>query len=128
MKKIIILVIILCTTFVLIGCNADKKTEYKVHTRYTICGHYYINGTVITSDGNIWDYTTDTISNKPSFDNQAVYVAFDDNGTPDDIYDDIILGFVWDINTTIYDRLETELSEDFDIERNGNEIKIKEIK
>lgn len=121
MKKLLTLMLI-ATTMLTVGCN--KVEEIKVHTRYVAQGHYYTDGTVITTDGNEWNYATDIISEKPSYDHQAVHIGFDDNGTPDNIYDDIILGLTWDIETSIYDRLETALSDEFDIERNGNNIKI----
>lgn len=87
-------------------------------------GRYYINGSVITHDGNIWDYQTETISDEPSYDNEPVYVVFDNNGTETDIYDDIVIGLILDVRTAIYDELETELSKDFVIERDGNNIRI----
>lgn len=43
-----------------------------------------------------------------------VWVGFDDNGTPNNITDDIILDLV-------YDR-ETALSDKFELERNDNNI------
>ena len=45
----------------------------------------------------------------------------------DDITDDIILGLVYDRNTAIYDDLETALSDKFELERDGNNIHIKEV-
>ena len=45
-------------------------------------------------------------------------------GTPDDIYDDEILGLVLDRETAIYDNLEEELSENFTVERDGNVLTI----
>jgi hypothetical protein len=101
-----------------------KPNEVQPHTRYTAFGRYYTNGTVITDDGNEWSYTTDTISDKTPTDHMPVWIGFDDNGTPDDIYDDVILGFVYDVNTAIYDALETELSKEFELERDGNNIHI----
>lgn len=101
------------------------ETEELVHTRYTAKGRYYTNGTVITEDGNEWSYSTEAISDKPTYDGMPVDVGIDDNGTPDDISDDIILGLVWDINTSVYDELESELSDAFEIEREGNNIRIK---
>ena len=97
-----------------------------VHTRYTAFGRYYTNGTVITDDGNIWSYSTDIISDKTPTDAMPVWIGFDDNGTPADITDDIILGLVYDVYTAIYDALETELSKEFELERDGNNIHIKE--
>ena len=122
MKKLLTLALAgaMCCT---IGCTKAEAPKPE-STRYVAQGHYYTNGTVITTDGNEWSYTTDTISDKPSYDHQAVHIGFDDNGTPDNIYDDIILGLVWDIETSIYDRLEAALSDEFEMERNGNNIKI----
>ena len=101
--------------------EADNQVEY---TQYIGYGRYYTNGTVVTNDGNEWTYTTDTISDKAPYDGMPVWVAFNDNGTPNEITDDIILGLVYDRNTAIYDDLETALSDKFELEREGNNIKI----
>ena len=101
-----------------------ESNEVQPHTRYTAYGRYYTDGTVITDDGNEWGYTTDTISDKTPTDNMPVWIGFDDNGTPDNITDDIVLGLVYDIHTAIYDALETELSKEFELERDGNKIHI----
>jgi hypothetical protein len=79
---------------------------------------------VITDDGNEWSYTTDTISDTTPTDHMPIWIGFDDNGTPNDITDDVILGLVYDVNTAIYDALETELSKEFELERDGNNIRI----
>lgn len=123
MKKLTA-ILILCT-LLLSGCS---KAEPKVHTRYTAYGRYYTNDTVITNDGNEWGYTTDTVSDKAVYDNMPVWVGFDDNGTPDNITDDIILGLVYDRETAIYDALETALSDEFELERDGNNIHIGGVK
>ena len=93
------------------------------HTRYTAYGRYYTEGTVITNDGNEWSYSTDTVSNKAPYDAMPVWIGFDNNGTAD-ITDDIILGLVYDRETAIYDALETALGEEFQLERDGNNIQI----
>lgn len=106
----------------------DDETETQPHTRYTAYGRYYTNGTVITDDGNEWSYSTDTISDQTPTDNMPVWVGFDDNGTPDSIEDDIVLGLVYDRETAIYDDLETALSNSFELERDDNNIKIGGVK
>ena len=132
MKKIIALVsIALCLT----GCQQQQEPEYPTeteyvsyeeptHTSYIVSGRYYTSGQVITQDGNIWDYSQDTISEKESYDNEPVFAIFDDNGTPDDIYDDELYGLVLDLETEIYDKLEVELSKSFTVEREGNNLHI----
>lgn len=125
MKKLIALALVAGAFLMTTGCADRQETAPKVHTRYVTQGHYYAEGTVITTDGNIWDYQTDIISDKPSYDHQAVNVGFDDNGTPDDITDDVILGLTWDVATSIYDDLESALSDSFQLERDGNNIQIK---
>ena len=55
-------------------------------TEYTAKGYYY-DGIVVTDDGNEWGYTTDTVPN-----GTYVTVEFNDNGTPNNIYDDVIRG------------------------------------
>ena len=121
----------------IIGVESHKvptesaPTEPKVHTRYTAYGRYYTDGTVITNDGNDsmwWEYTTDTISNKTPYDNMPIWIGFDDNATPNDITDDIILGVVYDRETAIYDALETELGDNFELKRDGNNIRIQTLK
>lgn len=130
------LTILLSVTALVVGCIIGVEThkevdiepqvevESKVHTRYTACGRYYTNGTVITNDGNEWGYSTDTVSDQTPYDNMPVWIGFDDNGTPDDITDDIILGLVYDRETAIYDALETALSDEFELERDSNNIHI----
>lgn len=101
-------------------------TEEKVeHTKYTAYGRYYTDGTVITADCNEWAYSTDIISDKTPYDGMPVWIGFDDNGTPDNITDDIVLGLVYDLETAIYDDLEDALGDKFEIERDGNNINIK---
>ena len=111
--------------WVLLFGDDEPKTE---SARYTAYGRYYTDGTVITDDGNEWSYTTDTISDKTPTDNMPVWIGFDDNATPDDITDDVILGLVYDRETAIYDDLETVLSDEFELERDGNNIHIGGIK
>lgn len=120
MKKLIALTLILLMT----GCTNTEPAPQAESTRYTAYGRYYTDGTVITNDGNEWAYNTDSISDKAPYNAMPVWVGFDDNATPDDITDDEILGLVYDRNTAIYDQLEEELSEEFEVERNGNEIRI----
>lgn len=117
MKKVLIALLALtCLT----GCS---KTETE-HTSRIVSARYYTCGEVITEDGNAWGYSQDIISEKESYDNQPVFAVFDDNGTPDDIYDDEILGLVFDRETAIYDELEIALSDAFTIERDGNTISV----
>ena len=121
MKRIFALSLIALT---LCGCGNNATTVEPEHTQYYQGGRYYTSGEVITNDGNIWDYQTDIISEEPSYDAEPVYAVFDDNGTPDNIYDDAVLGLVLDRETAIYDALEVALSEEFNLERNGNNIRI----
>lgn len=78
MKRTITFALALTLALSSIGCTK--------HRQYTTDGTYYLDGTVITEDGNKWDYDTDTING----DGIAVIVRFDNNGTID-ITDDIIL-------------------------------------
>jgi hypothetical protein len=119
---------------IIFGIESHKTTEVaptptvQPHTRYTAYGRYYTNDTVITNDGNEWGYGTDTISDKAVYDGMPVWIGFDDNGTPNEVTDDIILGLVYDRNTAIYDELETALGDKFELERDGNNIHIGGIK
>ena len=66
----------------------DEPTTTVEHSSstYTTYGTYS-DGTVITDDGNIWDYSTDMDNDT------SVVVVFDDMGT-NSIYDDEILTIV----------------------------------
>lgn len=125
MNKALRVIISLGAAITLVGCATAIEPE---HTQYVAQGRYYTAGTVVTTDGNVWNYATNTISDKIPFDGMPINVGFDDNGTPDNIYDDIILGVTWDVETNIYDSLEKALSERFDLERNGNIIHINNTK
>ena len=128
--KVIAALLALCC---LTGCTpAETVMEFEppatetevVYTRYVTTGRYYTSGQLITRDGNVWSYTQDIISEMESYDHQPVYAVFEDNGTPNNIYDDEVCGLVRDVETEIYDKLEVELSDSFDIERNGNVISV----
>ena len=126
MKRLFALTLAVGAFLITTGCTTKSEPAPQVESQtYTAYGRYYTEGIVITNDGNEWGYTTDSISDKTPTDNMPVWVGFDDNGTPEDITDDIILGLVYDVNTAIYDALETALSDKFELEREGNNIKIK---
>ena len=58
---------------------------------YTLDGIYCVDE-VFTSDGNRWGYdVVDTIDGIPAYDGMPVTVWLSDNGTPDDVTDDVIL-------------------------------------
>lgn len=110
--------------------NADTIiAEVSVHTRYTQYGRYFTDGTLITENGHEWGYDTNTVSNITVYDDMPVWVAFDDNGTPDDIADDTILGMVYDRTTAVIDTLESELSviNNAIVIRDGNNIRLEMI-
>lgn len=113
----------ICVTVIVMRFTLSKSVE-NPHEQYVSHGRYYTNGVVVTDDGNEWNYTAEIISEKEVYDEEPVYIVMDDNGTSENITDDIILGLVKDVNTAIYDTLETELSDSFEIERNGNKINI----
>ena len=61
---------------------------------YTLDGIYCVEE-VYTSDGNHWSYDRlDYGGDTPTYDGMPVTVWLSDNGTPDDMTDDIILGLV----------------------------------
>lgn len=61
---------------------------------YTIDGVYCVDE-VFTSDGNRWGYDmVDYVGDTPAYDGMPVTVWLSDNGTPDDVTDDFILGLV----------------------------------
>ena len=61
---------------------------------YTLDGIYCVD-TVYTSDGNRWEYDmVDAIDGVPAYDGMPVTVWLSDNGTPDNMTDDIVLGLV----------------------------------
>lgn len=124
MKKLLALTLMVGAFLMTMGCT--KMEAPKVESQqYTAYGRYYTEGIVITNDGNEWEFSTDTISDKTPTDAMPIWIGFDDNGTPNEITDDIILGVVYDRNTAIYDDLETALSDKFELEREGNNIHIK---
>lgn len=125
MKKLVSIALASAMTLT-VGCSAPKQTELSKSDpqTYTAYGRYYTDGTVITDDGNEWGYSTDTISNQTPKDGMPIWIGFSDNGTPNDIYDDIILGVVYDRYTSVYDDLESALSDKFELQRDGNYIQI----
>ena len=61
---------------------------------YTLDGIYCVDE-VFTSDGNRWGYDmVDTIDGIPTYDGMPVTVWLSDNGTPDDVTDDVVLALV----------------------------------
>lgn len=61
---------------------------------YTLDGVYCIDE-VYTSDGNHWSYDmVDYVGDIPTYDGMPVTVWLSDNGTPDDVTDDVILALV----------------------------------
>ncbi len=80
MKKILALIgVAICLS----GCQKQVEPEM-----YIVSGHYYANGEVVTEDGNIWGYTSESFD-----DDFPANVLFDNNGT-ETIYDDVIVGIV----------------------------------
>ena len=67
---------------------------------YTLDGIYCVDE-VFTSDGNRWGYdVVDTIDGIPAYDGMPVTVWMSDNGTPDNVTDDVVLGLVSPSNNT----------------------------
>ena len=64
----------------------------EVHTIYTAHGYYYTNGIVTAEDGMVWRYA-DT---NDRYDGMPVIVEIDDNGTPLDTKDDVIIDIYTD--------------------------------
>lgn len=124
LKKMMIPVIAL--SVLLTGCS-NVKPEVE-HTRYVVQGRYYTNNICEDTTGNLWEYSTDTVSNTAVYDSMPVYICLDDAGTPDNIYDDEVLGLVYDRETSVYDQLEDALSSSFELERDGNNIRIQSLK
>lgn len=108
------------------SCSTAEPEPEVEHTRYALQGRYYADGICEDINGNLWGYTADMVSKQQPYDGMPVYICFDDAGTPDNIYDDEVLGLVYDRETAIYDSLETSLSEVFAVERDGNIIHIAE--
>ena len=58
---------------------------------YTVDGIYCVDD-VYTSDGNRWGYDmVDYVGDVPTYDGMPVTVWLSDNGTPDDVTDDVII-------------------------------------
>lgn len=62
--------------------SGQKLKLYVCTEQYTVQGWCWYD-TITTVDGNVWGYDNDT--------NGCAYVTFNDNGTADNIYDDIIV-------------------------------------
>ena len=61
---------------------------------YTLDGIYCVDE-IFTSDGNRWGYDmVDYVGDTPTYDGMPVTVWMSDNGTPDDVTDDVVLGLV----------------------------------
>lgn len=61
---------------------------------YTLDGIYCVDE-VYTTDGNRWGYDMlDYVGDIPTYDGMPVTVWLSDNGTPDDVTDDVILALV----------------------------------
>ena len=138
MKKLAALTLVVGAFLMTTGCTTQEEPTPKSEPQtYTAYGRYnsniemsdgiYVEG-ITTNDGNVWEYHADTVSSIPVYDGMPIWAGFSDNGTPDNIEDDIILGLVYDRNTAVYDDLETALGENFTIQRDGNNIKIGELK
>lgn len=77
----------------LTGACATTASSTPVNA-YTLDGIYCVDE-VFTSDGNHWGYdVVDTIDGIPAYDGMPVTVWLSDNGTPDNVTDDIILALV----------------------------------
>lgn len=74
MKKVFIIIATLVT---LSSCAPLNNT-------YTMSGHVADSDLIVTEDGNAWGVTTDIAVGS------SVVVTFDDNGTPDNVFDDIV--------------------------------------
>lgn len=61
---------------------------------YTLDGIYCVDE-IYTSDGNRWGYDMlDYVGDTPTYDGMPVTVWLSDNGTPEDVTDDVVLGLV----------------------------------
>lgn len=77
----------------LTGACATTAPSASAHV-YTLDGIYCVDE-VYTSDGNRWDYDMlDYVGDTPAYDGMPVTVWLSDNGTPDDVTDDVVLGLV----------------------------------
>ena len=122
MKKALI---ILSLAITLTGCTSQPYSEIESNNYVVPHSRYYTDGTIETSDGMLWGYETETISNIQPYNGMPVFMCMNDNGTPEIIKDDIVLGLVFDRETAIYDALATSFDEgNIQYERNGNIIAI----
>jgi hypothetical protein len=126
-----IVILLAVATFVggfIFGIESHETVPTVESTRYTAYGRYYTDGNIAVNDSICYPYHTDVISDQTPTDGMPVIAVIDDNSTPDDIADDIVLGLVYDRNTAIYDELESALSDKFELKRDGNNIHIGGIK
>ena len=80
-----------------IDSNLQVGDEILVYTyghseQYTLHGDYADDGTIITEDGNIWSYDLGDVYMLG--DTMPCTVVIDDNNTPHDIGDDIIINVI----------------------------------
>lgn len=125
------LVFILLAATLITGCGTTE-TKIKVEearepeTYYVEDCRYYCDGSVVLSNGEVYEYFTDIVSEVEVYNNMPVWAGFHDNGT-DDTSDDVVLGLVYDRETALYDALYEEFSEveEWNVTRENNDINIK---
>ena len=88
MKKLIAALLALVVVISILAMVFTPETPMTI--QYGVKNALYNNGEIIIPlDQNVWWFEDSTI-----LDNTVVTVIFDDNGTPNNIYDDIILDVV----------------------------------
>lgn len=135
-----ILIVILSISCSCLPVNAPTETEttevVRESERYVVKNcRYFVNEmpslqtkpfSVICPNEEAFIYETDIISDTPAYDGMPVWAVCDDNGTPNYVKDDIVLGLVLDRETEIYDKLYDKFSENENwiVTRTGNNIHI----
>lgn len=129
MKKALVTVLTLATLAGLTGCTRTPEPEPPATVTKYITRARYTAPQLTTADGNLWSYDGAVQGeNIPEHHqtNTPVYAVFHDNGTPDELTDDVVCGLVFDRETAIYDDLYQTFSNDpyFTVDREGNTLHI----
>ena len=85
---------------------AGELSEYKTQTvesKYTLYGRYYTNGTFVDTNGEVWNYQTDFVDDKPVYNGMPICVGVSSNGTQT-LSDDVIQWCMLDYVTQMKDR------------------------
>lgn len=85
---------------------AGELSEYQTQTVdsvYSLYGRYYLDGTFIDENGEVWNYQTESVSGKEVYDGMPICVGITSEGT-ETLSDDVIHWAMLDYATELQDR------------------------